>query len=79
MKHNVFFTSKTMWLGLFSLIFLGGCGHFGHHEVAKTAKATIQGCTDSSISGTAILKEFESTEGIKKVYVQMEVLSLIHI
>jgi Cu/Zn superoxide dismutase len=48
----------------------------GHHEVSKSANATIQGCTDPTITGTATLKEFESAEGIKKVYVQMEVNGL---
>jgi len=58
------------------LAVLSGCSHYGKHEVSKTAQATIQGCTDPAITGTATLKEFESPEGIKKVYVQMEVTGL---
>ena len=33
---------------------IGGCGHF--HDVSKTAQATIKGCTDQNIEGTAMLK-----------------------
>jgi Cu-Zn family superoxide dismutase len=58
------------------LAVLSGCSHFGKHDVSKTAKATIQGCTDLAITGTATLKEFDSPEGIKKIYVQMEVNGL---
>lgn len=70
------FTSQRTGLLFLGLVLLGGCSHYGHHEISKTAKATIQGCTDPAISGTATLKEFETPEGIKKVYVQMEVRGL---
>ena len=66
---------KVWLMGLVVMLF-SGCSHYGHHEVSKTAKATIQGCTDSEISGTATLREFTTDEGIKKVYVQMEVKGL---
>ena len=64
------------WVICVAALVLSGCSHYGHHEVSKTAKATIQGCTDSGISGAATLREFETDEGIKKVYVQMEVNGL---
>jgi Cu-Zn family superoxide dismutase len=53
---------------------IGGCGHF--HDVSKTAQATITGCTDPNIEGTAMLKEYETPEGIKMVGVKMEVNGL---
>ncbi len=75
---------QTRHIGIFkapatafaTLVFLSGSRHYGNYEHAKTAKATIQGCTDPAINGTATLKEFQSPEGVKKVYVQMEVNGL---
>ncbi|MDH5563235.1 MAG: hypothetical protein OEY91_06375 [Nitrospirota bacterium] len=52
-----------------AVVVLSGCSHDGHHEVSKIAKATIQGCTNSVISGAATLREFEADEGMKKVYI----------
>ena len=76
MSRASFFQYKNIWMMCIAVVVLSGCSHYGHHEVSKTAKATIQGCTDSGISGTATLREFETDEGIKKVYVQMEVAGL---
>ena len=76
MNRTPFFQPHKIWLMGLAVVVLSGCSHYGHHEVSKTANATIQGCTDSGISGTATLREFESDEGIKKVYVQMEVNGL---
>lgn len=53
---------------------IGGCGHF--HDVAKTAKATIKGCADPNVTGMATLKEYETSEGIKLVGVEIEVSGL---
>jgi Cu-Zn family superoxide dismutase len=67
---------QMVGVAVLMLAVLSGCSHYGSHKISKTAKATIQGCTDPGITGTATLKEFESSEGIKKVYVQMEVNGL---
>lgn len=69
-------TCRMAGAAVLMLAVVAGCSHYGDHKISKTAKATIQGCTDAAITGTATLKEFESTEGIKKVYVQMEVNGL---
>ncbi|MCA9471084.1 MAG: superoxide dismutase family protein [Nitrospirales bacterium] len=66
---------------LFLAIVLGaglvsGCAHHGHGPYSKIANATITGCTDANITGTAILKERESPEGIKLVDIMMEVKGL---
>ena len=66
---------------LFLSIVLGtglslGCVHHGHGPYSKVAKATIKGCTESNISGTATLKERESSEGVKLVDIRMEVKGL---
>jgi Cu-Zn family superoxide dismutase len=45
-------------------------------KISKRATATIRGCTDSGIQGTANLAERESPEGIKIVDVKMEVTGL---
>ncbi|MDR4484347.1 MAG: hypothetical protein R3B95_14240 [Nitrospirales bacterium] len=60
---------KRQMVGFAALILavLGGCSHYGDHEISKTANATIQGCTDPAITGTATLKEFASEEGLKTV------------
>ncbi len=75
-------TQHKVWMALLAMLMVAGCGHHGRykdsgdHKISKMAKATLQGCTDPGISGTATLKEFDSPEGIKKVYVQMEVKGL---
>ncbi len=88
MNGTSFRHSLKLWMALFAIILFYGCGHsddsrFGHHKggdykkhIAKTAKATIQGCTDAGISGTGTLQEVESPEGIKKVYVELDVKGL---
>jgi Cu-Zn family superoxide dismutase len=76
MSQISFFQQPKIWMMGLAVVVLSGCSHYGHHEVSKSANATIQGCTDPAITGTATLKEFESAEGIKKVYVQMEVNGL---
>lgn len=45
-------------------------------QVAETATAMINGCTDASIIGTALLRERASPEGIKQVDVIMAVRGL---
>ncbi len=72
LTRNVFLVSCVLLLGL-SIV---GCSHYGRHSIAKTAQATIQGCADPNITGTATLRELESSEGIKMVYVVMEVKGL---
>ncbi len=76
MRELPFKTSQMVGFAALMLAVVGGCSHYGSHEISKSANATIQGCTDPAITGTATLKEFESPEGIKKVYVQMEVNGL---
>lgn len=76
MRELPFKTSQMVGFAALMLAVVGGCSHYGSHEISKSANATIQGCTDPAITGTATLKEFESPEGIKKVYVQMEVIGL---
>jgi len=76
MGEQQFRTSQMVGFAALLLAVVGGCSHYGNHEISKSAKATIQGCTDPAITGTATLKEFESEEGIKKLYVQMEVKGL---
>jgi Cu-Zn family superoxide dismutase len=76
MEDQSFRKMQAACVAVLMLAVLSGCSHFGKHDVSKTAKATIQGCTDPAITGTATLKEFDSPEGIKKVYVQMEVKGL---
>ncbi len=76
MKDQSFRKMQAACVAVLMLAVLSGCSHFGKHDVSKTAKATIQGCTDPAITGAATLKEFDSPEGIKKVYVQMEVNGL---
>jgi Cu-Zn family superoxide dismutase len=76
MKDQSFRKMQAACVAVLMLAVLSGCSHFGKHDVSKTAKATIQGCTDPAITGTATLKEFDSPEGIKKIYVQMEVKGL---
>jgi Cu-Zn family superoxide dismutase len=76
MQEPYFKKCQMAGMAVLMLAVLGGCSHYGDHKISKTAKATIQGCTDPAITGTATLKEFESPEGIKKVYVQMEVNGL---
>ena len=76
MQEQQFRTSQMVGFAALMLAVLGGCSYYGKHEISKTANATIQGCTDPAITGTATLKEFESEEGIKKLYVQMEVKGL---
>lgn len=86
MKRNLPCKASAVFMGLCALLIFSGCGHSAKDgdykaggnkkQVAKTAKATIQGCTDSGISGIGTLKEFESSEGIKQVYIKMEVKGL---
>lgn len=76
MKDQSIRKMQAACVAVLMLAVLSGCSHYGSHKISKTAKATIQGCTDPAITGTATLKEFESPEGIKKVYVQMEVNGL---
>ncbi len=76
MQEQQFRTSQMVGFAALMLAVFGGCSHYGKHEISKTANATIQGCTDPAITGTATLKEFASEEGIKKLYVQMEVKGL---
>jgi Cu-Zn family superoxide dismutase len=76
MKDQSFRKMQAACVAILMLAVLSGCSHYGSHKISKTAKATIQGCTDPAITGTATLKEFDSPEGIKKVYVQMEVNGL---
>ncbi|WP_342348995.1 superoxide dismutase family protein [uncultured Nitrospira sp.] len=73
MQKNHFRICQMTGFAALMVAVLSGCSHYGSHNISKTANATIQGCTDPAISGTATLKEFESEEGIKKLYVQMEV------
>ncbi len=42
----------------------------------KKAEATIKGCTDAGISGTATLKEHKSGEGVKLVDIHLKVKGL---
>ncbi len=76
MQEHQFRKCQLVGFAALMLAVLGGCSHYGKHDISKTANATIQGCTDPAITGTATLKEFESEEGIKKLYVQMEVKGL---
>ncbi len=76
MKDQSFRKMQAAGVAVLMLAVLSGCSHYGKHDVSKTAKATIQGCTDPAITGTATLKEFDSPEGIKKIYVEMEVKGL---
>lgn len=76
MQKKHFTISQMTGFAALMLAVLSGCSHYGNHSISKTANATIQGCTDPAITGTATLKEFESEEGIKKLYVQMEVKGL---
>jgi Cu-Zn family superoxide dismutase len=76
MKDQSFRKMQAACVAILMLAVLSGCSHYGSHKISKTAKATIQGCTDPAITGTATLKEFDSPEGIKKVYAQMEVNGL---
>jgi Cu-Zn family superoxide dismutase len=76
MQEQHFRKYQMVGFAVLMLAGLAGCSHYGKHEVSKTAQATIQGCTDPAITGTATLKEFESEEGIKKLYVEMEVKGL---
>ncbi len=76
MKDQSIRNMQAACVAVLMLAVLSGCSHYGSHKISKTAKATILGCTDSAITGTATLKEFDSPEGIKKVYVQMEVKGL---
>ena len=76
MNLATLFQQHKIWIMCLGVVVLSGCSHYGHHDVSKTAKATLAGCTDPAITGTATLKEFESAEGIKKVYVQMKVKGL---
>jgi superoxide dismutase, Cu-Zn family len=76
MKDQSIRNMQAACVAVLMLAVLSGCSHYGSHKISKTAKATIQGCTDPAISGTATLKEFDSPEGLKKVYVQMEVKGL---
>lgn len=71
LKKRVFLISLALFIGL-----MLGCAHHGHGPYSKMAKATISGCTDSNISGTATLKERESSEGVKLVDIRMEVKGL---
>ncbi len=76
LKDQSFRKMQAAGVAVLMLAVLSGCSHYGKHDVSKTAKATIQGCTDPAITGTATLKEFDSPEGIKKIYVEMEVKGL---
>lgn len=66
MQEQHFKKCQVAGVAVLMLAVLGGCSHYGKHDLSKTAKATIQGCTDPAITGTATLKEFDSPEGIKK-------------
>jgi superoxide dismutase, Cu-Zn family len=76
MKDQSIRNMQAACVAILMLAVLSGCSHYGSHKISKTAKATIQGCTDTGITGTATLKEFDSPEGLKKVHVQMEVKGL---
>ena len=78
MNRVIFFQQHKLWLMGLAVVVLSGCSHYGHGHgpYSKTAKATIEGCTDSNITGTATLKERESSEGVKLVDIRMEVKGL---
>jgi Cu-Zn family superoxide dismutase len=48
----------------------------GEVKISKRAAATITGCAETDITGTATLMERESPEGIKLVDIKMEVTGL---
>ena len=78
MKRAGFLQHYKIWMMCLGVVVLSGCSHYGHGHgpYSKMAKATIEGCTDSNISGTATLKERESAEGVKLVDIRMEVKGL---
>jgi len=76
MGYRSIFKKFSIVLGVLVAGLSVGCAHMGHHGTSKEAKATIQGCTDENIKGTATLAEYESPEGVKLVRVNMEVEGL---
>jgi Cu-Zn family superoxide dismutase len=52
------------------------CLSLSSHAASLTATAQIRGCTDAAISGTAILTEAPTDEGIKEVTIRLKVEGL---
>ena len=70
---HLFRISAAVFLGL---LFLVGANPFPANAGDLIAEAEIAGCTDKNISGTGVLIERESDEGIKQVDISLIVKGL---
>lgn len=68
-------SARRIWVCLFTAGALT-CFSLSSHAASLTATAKIRGCTDAGISGTAILTEAPTDEGIKEVTIRLKVEGL---
>ena len=74
--QGAFVAAGVLAISLFSTTAAFADQHEKVHEKVNVAMATIQGCADDNIVGSALLQESAGTEGIKQVDIYMLVRGL---